>query len=195
MIVLSELRSLSLPRGRFLYRESDDEARYGLFGHLDDARVWIRALRHAPPTRAAGPFERADAVRALRLANVEIPDGCELGPWQDGVGFFPVARLPEPAPDGFPIDPHSLEPSITPYVAEDIEDSGVRGCCAAPSYPPKVKWDARRIAPEGIYVRFPTLRPARVGSLTRMWNAHPSGSLVFAPSGALVGGFFVADLP
>ena len=44
-----------------------------------------------------------------------------------------------------------------------------------------------------IHARHPELRAARVGTLRKAWNAHPELSLVWAPSGSLVGGFHVAD--
>ena len=44
-----------------------------------------------------------------------------------------------------------------------------------------------------IHARHPELRTARVGTLRKAWNAHPELSLVWAPTGVLEGGFYVAD--
>lgn len=205
-IRLSELPSQRVPRGRFLYRESDLGWRYSLYGHKGEQRVWISAVELGDPHRAAGPFEPADGVRALRLANVEIPNGCELGPWQDGLGFFDVSPLPGHPDEWDAVDPAWLEPSVAVYGPEDIQDLGERACCAPPSYPPQVIWDDEDVdveweappdlldfALEPIYRRYPALREARLGSLAQAWNAHPELSLVWAPTGALGGGFYVAD--
>lgn len=195
--LLSELPSQPLPRGRFLYREPDEEGRFGLYGHPSDPRVWISARPLVNPQRAAGPFEPDAGVRALRLANVEIPEGCELGPWQDGLGFFAVAPLPTYPHQWSPIDPAQLEPSITVYGAEDIRDDGDRTCCAPPTYPPRVQWEAPEdllnSISKPVYLKYPFLAQARIGTLSRTWNAHPARSLVWAPTGKLPGGFYVAD--
>lgn len=198
--------SQPLPRGQFLHRDLD-VMRYALFGRNDDPRLWITELDLGDPSRAAGPFEPHEAVRALRLANLSIPDGCELGPWQDGLGFFEIAPLPGHAAEWEMVEPAWLEPSVTRYGPEDITGEVERVCCAPPTSPPGVLWDDEDtedlewesppdlldFALEPIYARHPELRTARVGSLRKAWNGHPELSLVWAPTGSLGGGFYVAD--
>lgn len=53
--------------------------------------------------------------------------------------------------------------------------------------------DLLSFALDPIYRRHPELANTRIGSLSRGWNGHPELSLVWAPSGALAGGFYVAD--
>lgn len=199
---IHERASQSLPRGQFLHRDAEF-VQYALYGRRDDPRLWITMTGLGATKRAAGPFEPHDAVRALRLANLSIPNGCELGPWQDGLGFFQVGPLPGPAHEWIPVQPARLEPSVTPYQGEDIVGEAKRTCCAPPTAPPKVHWseksggdpvpDELALALQAIYARHPALRNARIGSLLRTWNAHPKGSLVWAETGALERGFFVAD--
>lgn len=198
--------SQALPRGQLLHREVD-YAWYGLFGRRDDPRLWITAIDLSSPERAAGPFEPHEAVRALRLANLSIPDGCELGPWQDGIGLFDVSPLPGHPREWDAIEPSWLEPSVTEYTERDITDESEHVCCAPPTAPPPVVWDDEDtedigwetppnlldFALDPIFARHPILRSARVGSLRGAWNGHPDLCMVWAPTGALRGGFFVAD--
>lgn len=200
--------SSSLPQGRFLYRFAD-EPRYGLYRYEDDPRLWITALGAYDRSRSAGPFEPHEAVRALRLANLEIPDGCELGPWQTGLGFFPRVALPEDWYEWTEVHPSRLEPSVTRYGRDDITGETLRICCAPPTYPPKVLWTDKKtkkappsvFAPERlmgiserVFARHPELRTARVGALKKAWNGHPEHSLLWAPTGALEGDFYIADV-
>jgi hypothetical protein len=201
-----DVPSQLLPQGRFLHRVPE-LPRYDLYGRRDDPRLWISAFELSEPSRAAGPFEPHEAVRALRLANLSIPDGCELGPWQDGLGFFEVGRLPGRASEWEPIEPAWLEPSVTRYAAEDITGETVRVCCAPPKSPPDVIWDDEDVedlewesppelldfALKPIYARYPILRTARRGLLANAWNGHPELSLIWAPTGSLEGGFYIAD--
>jgi hypothetical protein len=201
------LPSQTLPRGRFLYRVPDLPM-FELLGRRDDPRLWITMFEQLDTARAAGPFEPHEAVRALRLANLSIPEGCELGPWQDGLGFFAVAPLPGATADWEPVEPAWLEPSVTRYGPEDIaDDEEPRACCAPPTAPPALVWDDEDDEDMGwesppdlldfalrpIHARYPDLVTARLGLLVSAWNGHPENSLVWAPTGSLDGGFFVAD--
>ena len=80
-------------------------------------------------------------------------------------------------------------------------------CCAPPTAPPDVLWNDKDVddptwgsppdlldfALRPIRARYPFLKDARVGSLRGAWNGHPELCLIWAPSGSLEGGFFVAD--
>lgn len=205
-VSLLRLTSQRLPRGQFLHRELD-YTRYELFGRQDDARLWITAHDLEAPERAAGPFEPHDAVRAIRLANLSVPDGCELGPWQDGLGLFEIAPLPGDPREWSPVEPAWLKPSVTTYEERDITGSPERICCAPPTTPPPVVWDDEDteesdweappdlldFALNPIYAAHPHLRSARVGSLRSAWNGHPEICMVWAPSGAVGGAIVVAD--
>jgi len=201
-----DLPSQRLPRGQFLHRALE-YPRYELYGRRDDPRLWLTAFDLMLPDRAAGPIEPHEAVRALRLANLAIPEGCELGPWQDGLGFFETAPLPGHPQGWEPVDAAWLEPSVTPYRGEDITGQAQRLCCAPPTSPPDVLWDDEDegdptwhsppdlldFALRPINARYPLLQSARIGSLRGAWNGHPDLCLVWAPNGSLEGGFFVAD--
>lgn len=198
---LHDVPSLALPRGQFLYREADSPT-FQLVRRIGDERLWMTALDFSATKRSAGPFEPREAVRALRLADLSIPDGCELGPWQDGLGFFPIHPLPGDLHEWSRVAPASLEPSVTRYERDDISGEKVASCCAVPTKPPRVTWDRiesaerARLEPalNRIRARHAVLKHARMGLLKRTWNAHPKNSLVLAPTGALDGGFYVADL-
>lgn len=129
----------ALPQGRFLY-QAGDEPTYGLFGRHDVIGLWISARHLIRPNRSAGPFETGTALRALRLANVSIPDGCALGPWQDGLALFAVTSLPEPFYNFRPVEPRTLEPSMTSYGSEDLAGEVANVRCAPPTAPPKATW-------------------------------------------------------
>lgn len=201
-----DLPSQPLPRGRFLYREAD-YPRFALYGRRDDPRLWISAFDLEAPERSAGPFEPHEAVRARRIANLVVPNGCELGPWQDGLGMFAIAPLPGREAEWDEVELAWLEPSVTPYGLEDITGAAACACCAPPTYPPDVAWDDEDDGDEGwdapadlldfafepIFARWPALRAARSGWTRAAWNGHPEACPVWAPSGALEGGFFVAD--
>lgn len=200
------LTSQRLPRGQILHRELDYTL-YGLFGRQDDPRLWITGLDLEAPQIAAGPFEPHDAVRALRLANLSVPDGCELGPWQHGLGLFDVAPLPGHPHEWHPVEPSWLEPSVTAYEEGDITGSPERICCAPPTTPPPVLWDDEDteesdweappdlldFALNPIFAAHPHLRHARVGSLEAAWNGHPDCCMVWAPAGGVGGAIVVAD--
>lgn len=201
-----DIPSQRLPRGQFLHRETELPF-FALYGRKDDPRLWVTMLDLLDTSRAAGPFEPHEAVRVLRLANLSIPDGCELGPWQDGLGFFEVAPLPGDSAEWDHVEPAWLEPSVSRYGHEDITGETERVCCAPPTAPPDVLWededaedpdwetppDLLDFALDPIYARYPELREARVGTLRKAWNAHPELALVWAPTGSLEGGFYVAD--
>ncbi|AKV00113.1 hypothetical protein AKJ09_06776 [Labilithrix luteola] len=200
-MTIHDVPSLALPRGQFLQQEAD-APKFELVRRIDDARLWITAFDFSAPKRSAGPFEPHEAVRALRLANLSIPDGCELGPWQDGLGFFLIHPLPGDLHEWSHVAPDSLEPSVTRYERDDISGEKVSSCCAAPTKPPRVTWERIESAEpalldvtlKAVHARHVELKHARLGALKRAWNGHPKNSLVWAPTGALDGGFYVADL-
>jgi hypothetical protein len=204
---LDSIASQSLPRGQFLHSETE-YPRYALYGRKDDPRLWITSFELSEPGRSAGPFEPDEAVRALRLANLSIPDGCELGPWQDGLGFFEIRSLPGHPSEWDEVEAAWLEPSVTRYLPEDITGETERVCCAPPTAPPDVIWDDEDeedleweappdlldFALKPIHRRYPELASARIGSLRSAWNGHPELSLVWAPAGTVeAGAFYVAD--
>lgn len=189
-----------LPRGRLLYRQPDEPALHALYRGEEDSRLWLSRAEFPQPDVAAGPFDLRDAVRAWRLSNVLVPDGCELVAWQTGIVLFRVRPLPAALHVWRRVDLAALEPSLSRYGGGDI--SGESGeCSGAPTYPPRVAWvngdaaltPAARSALEAIRVGHAELQQARVGMLKREWNAHPVGSLVLLPGAVLESGFFVVD--
>lgn len=186
------------PRGRLLYRPSDD-ARYIVVRHDRTGALWLIEDGWTAQSRAAGPFHPNDVLRALRLASTLVPDGCELGPWQPGICLFPPATLPRPH-EWSRFDSTWLPPSVSRYSAADVSGAVHETCCSPPLDEPRVAWGAAPpgAAPEELLAlareRHPDLAPTRTGTLHRAWNAHPAGSPVLARTETLEGPFLVVDL-
>ena len=190
-----------LPSGRFLYAEAERQL-YDVYRSNTAIGLWISTREYPSSERAAGPFDPNDALRALRLANLSIPDGCELGPWQTGLGFFELRSMPGSFAMWSKVDPQSLPPSITRYEYAHVTGEA-RGCCAPPTSAPKVQWEERQKGVlagtseenlEGILTRAPVLARSLRGLLKHAWNGHPQASLLFASGKRFDGGFYVVDL-
>jgi hypothetical protein len=187
-------------RGRILYKEAGHQPfvvlrhdRSGLFFLAEDS--WTER------SACAGPFEPGDVLRAWRLANVRVPEGCERGPWQWGIEMLQPTPLPH-APDAWSrFEAAWLSPSVSSYSRADIDGVVNETCCAPPHDEPRVSWgkapasvdlgELRRLAmsqcPDAADL-------GHAGLLERSWNAHPAGSLVLGRSaGSSV--FVVVDLP
>lgn len=190
----------TLPQGRVLYRHADVEPfvvlrhdRLKLFYLIEDG--W------SSRTPAVGPFDPNDVLRAWRLTNVRIPDGCERGPWQWGTGFFRAAALPHPGHEWSAYETSWLPPSVSPYLASDVDRVVNESCCAAPHDEPRVTWNDPPASLDLIHLRtlatdrFPDVVGDAAGVLKQEWNAHPAGSLVLAKETRLCETFVVIDLP
>ena len=130
---------VALPSGRLLYRRQD-AARYVVVQRAGPEELWITLDGFAPAARAAGPFRPADTLRALRLAHTQIPEGCERGPWTDGLTQFDPTNLPGHASDWSALDPQALPPTLSRYHVVDIDGGGGEACCSPPRIPPSVAW-------------------------------------------------------
>jgi len=151
---------VSLPRGRILYRTADERP-FVLLLHEPTRALYLAPDGWTRDSLVAGPFAEHDALRAWRLANMRIPEGCERGPWQWGIALFERRSLPFPPHEASAFDPSWLPPSTTRYADADTDGVVNEVCCGAPRDEPHVRWtDATR------------------GELAREWNAHPAGSRV-----------------
>jgi hypothetical protein len=189
---------VALPTGRLLYAEADASP-FVIVRHDRSGALFVVEDGWRDGAIALGPFHPRDVLRALRLANVRVPEGCERGPWRWGTGLFPASRLPHPAGEWSAFAPAWASPSASHYRAEDV-DRVVNEICCAPSHePPRVRWsDAPAVDAEIrdlVLARFPDAGLDVAGVLDRAWNAHPRGSLVLAATPLLAPSFAIADLP
>jgi hypothetical protein len=187
-----------VPSGRLLYRTLD-RARYVAVTSRTSG-LWIVEEGWTAESRAAGPFRPNDALRAVRLANVAVPEGCELGPWQEGIGLFVREPLPGHPNDWSRVDAAWLPPSVSRYAGTDMERVINESCCARPSDPPRIDWhaqstDEERAARELVAIRCPDLDLGAFGLLARAWNIHPSGSPALTETASSSGNVVIVDLP
>src|SRR5262245_57607309 len=125
----TEARS-ALPTGRLLYRASDPEVtRFVVVQHDRTGELRIVEDGWSPGSDAAGPFEPGDVLRAFRLANTSVPNGCELGPWEPGITLFRREKLPGHPDDWSRLDPAWLPPSVTRYGESDVDHVVNETCC------------------------------------------------------------------
>lgn len=187
-----------LPQGRLLYRTSDALC-YVVVSRGRSDELWLVEEGWTAASRAAGPFDPGDALRALRLAGTMVPEGCEKGPWQGGIHVFPHNRLPRG--DWAPVEPALLGASVSRYRGSQMGEVVNEICCMPSADPPRVDW--RQSSPsfllssvsDVVANRLPDLRWAHIGVLTRTWNAHPVGSPILAEDRELKGAFAIVDLP
>ena len=190
-------RRLSLPRGRLLYREPDTIT-YVVVQHIRTREHWIVEDGWSDDSKAAGPFSPDDLLRAVRLANTSVPDGCELGPWQPGIRLFEPTRLPGHSNDWTRVETAWLSRTVALYSESDTTQVSNERCCEAPTDIPRVRVepslsttdldDLVRTRAHGAQLRY-------IGVLRRPWNAHPEGSPVYGRSTDLDEAFAVVDLP
>jgi hypothetical protein len=183
-----------LPRGRVLYRREDD-APFVILRHERSGAFHLSREGWTSTTLAAGPFEAKDVLRAWRLANVRIPEGCERGPWQWGSGFFALGTLPFAESEWAIFDPAWATPSVSHYETTDIDEVVNETCCAPPHDEPRVDWSASPMSDEELLALVGGPRDDVVGVLEREWNVHPKGSVVVASRAKLADRFAVVDLP
>lgn len=193
------LEPARLPHGRLRYRWRGDPqfvivvaARLG--GH------WIVEDGWSKQSRCAGPFLPNEALRALRLSNTYVPNGCELGPWQLGLELFSTGELPAHPQDWSRFAPAWLPPGVSFYRSEDLDVVVNESCCAPPTERPTlIRGEAPGYASNELEALVrgrsegTALEPR--GVLGREWNAHPTGSPVWAAAEGLERGFAVVDLP
>lgn len=188
-----------LPSGRLLYEQSKE--RLFVVISRNHEEYWLVQDGWAIGDEAAGPFRSYDILRAYRLANTLVPDGCELGPWQYGIALFSLGSLPGKNNDWSHCEPNWLTPSVSLYSAADILDVPSEGCCVVPTDKPRVNWlpaDAVTKVDsliELVRSRYPGLVLPAMATLIRSWNVHPIGSPLFAESKLFGGTFVVVDLP
>ena len=190
---------LSLPSGRVLYRLAD-EIRYVVVSRGSDKGFWIVENGWATGSFAAGPFHPHDVLRAFMLANTIVPEGCELGPWQSGIGLFERSSLPGHAHDWSIVDPAWLEPSICLYSEAAMVTVVNESCCTPAQDRPRIDWtavadSARAEIQRLVNARFPAMNVNEVGLLKRPWDVHVAGSPVVARTMELRGEFGVVDQP
>jgi hypothetical protein len=188
----------TLPVGRLLYRPLDESA-YVAVSRAGDEAYWVVADAWTSDQRAAGPFRSGDALRALRLANTMVPEGCELMPWQPGIELFRPRPLPGHANDWSRVEPSWLGASVSRYTEDAISTVINESCCAPARDQPRIDWtidatsktEAQRLA----LAQFPDMDVSQVGVLKRLWNVHPAGSPVVAGTRELLGEFVIIDQP
>jgi hypothetical protein len=189
-----------LPTGRLLVQAAEGQG-FAIVASPRREGFWIVPEGWRAGAGAAGPFRASDILRAYRLANMMVPDGCELGPWQTGIGLFPPATLPGRTDEWDRVDPGWLPPSVSRYSAEDVREDSERLCCAPPTDKPRLErvpgGEDPTIADSAALVAslfgagaFPV-----AATLSRAWNAHPAGSPVFAEGADLTSVFLVIDVP
>src|SRR5436309_2889844 len=122
-------RQSVVPTGRLLYRPSDD-THYVVVQQDRTGELRIVEGGWSFDSAAAGPFHPDDVLRAWRLANTSVPDGCELGPWQPGIALFTRAKLPGHPNDWSRLEAAWLSPSVTRYSESDIRQVINEICCA-----------------------------------------------------------------
>lgn len=137
--------------------------------------------------RAAGPFREDQILRAVRVANAGVIDGCELVGSKPG--FLELAPFLLPTRDDWEeVSTADLPMSITVYSADDA--APCQGCCTVFDAWPRIS-----------QVRLKDLTPSEraaiadsplVGRLRKGWNMHPSGSLI-GYSYAIETGFVILD--
>ncbi len=189
-----------LPAGRLLSQPAEDEGRFVVVESRRRAEYWIVSAGWRTGSIAAGPFRPCDVLRAHRLANTLVPDGCELGPWQHGLSLFQPSALPGQADDWARVDPSWLPPSVSQYTAADVREVPARACCAPPADRPRLDWLAAselggfERGEALIEALYPEHKSTAIATLSRSWNVHPPGSPLFAAHKSLDGEFFVIDL-
>jgi hypothetical protein len=119
---------------------------------------------------ALGPFGGRQVVRAYRVALTPVIDGCELGSLQ--LAFDQLAPTRPRWKNGLLVAPADLPPSVTMYDAAAL--APCRGCCTVFDAPPPVQWEPHLLAPVDLGRSY-----AHGGRMTRPWNAHFEGALVF----------------
>lgn len=195
-----DTKNLQIPIGRLLYRAGDDNP-FVVLQHNPTQQLYIGPEgwdSNSEVTRSLAP---QDALRALRLANVNVPDGCELGPWQRGIGLFETMTLSFPVDEYVQIEAAWLLPALSQYSMALVNETEDVTCCAPPHHKPKIKWDVIHSEysldelQEMAHAKFGSKDLTVAGELTDEWNAHPSGSIVIATPMRLTGDFIVVDLP
>jgi hypothetical protein len=189
---------VDLPAGRVLYRPIA-ETRYVLVGHPLFG-IWLTEEGWTPRSRGVGPFRPEQALRAARLVNTQVPQGCELGPWQSGLELFVSSPLPAHANDWQRIEEDWLPPAVSRYVPADVDGVVNETCCATPADRPRVDFapaDPSRLSEtrHRVDTEWPELAPTIGGLLLRPWNAHPAGSVLWSGSRDFQRDFAVVDLP
>ncbi len=199
-----------LPQGRLLYWPSSATS-YVLVRRHATGELYITHRGWRRGSESAGPFLEREALRAVRLANTAVPEGCQLHTWSRGITLFDRGPLPGAAADWALYDLSLLPPSITAYTAEDANGVVEDRCCAPPRDPPKVEWAealrdgvAKLLAERGVRHVWGDLPPnppseplpgEHVGRLREPWNVHPKGSWVVAEGASFERSFLVIDLP
>ena len=186
----------ALPRGLLLYK-STEAPQYVLVRARGRQEYWVVEESWTSRSLAAGPFRAEDALRAYRLANTLVPEGCERGPWQTGIQMLSLKSIPVGANEWEPVASNWLPPSITEYEESDFDKVSNELCCSPAIIRPQVRWrDAQDPALED---SIDAALQGRVfpesGALRREWNVHPAGSPVVAVAKELGGRFVVVDVP
>jgi hypothetical protein len=190
-------RRVPLPIGRLLYREADTMT-HVVVQHVRSREHWIVEEGWSGESEAAGPFSPDDLLRAVRLANTSVPDGCELGPWQSGIRLFGPTRLPGHSNDWTRVETAWLSRTVTLYSESDITQVTNETCCEAPKDIPRVRVEPSLPTADLdalVRTRAPGLQLRCMGVLRCPWNAHPEGSPVYSRSIDLDQAFAAIDLP
>lgn len=189
-----------LPAGRLLYKPTES-VRYLLVSRGRPGELWLVEDGWTAESDAAGPFHPEDALRAFRLANTMVPEGCELGPWQPGIALFARSKLPSHPGGWARMDATWLPPSVSRYSSSDMNEVVHETCCTPAGDRPRIRWSVgdTTVDPDLIgdlvRARYPELRLNRGGTLSRAWNIHPEASPVLAEDEDMKGAFVVVDLP
>jgi hypothetical protein len=199
MSTLDPMTMQNLPRGRLLYKPGEAMS-YVVVKDVRTPGLWLVEDGWTADSEAAGPFREEEGLRAFRLANTIVPEGCELGPWRSGLGLFKRTRLPGHPNDWSRVDAAWLTPSVSRYVRAELDSIVNETCCAPPKDEPRLDWGAvpgRNWTSwsDVVLGQHPDLQARQVGLLSKAWNVHPKGSVVVATDRAFSGDFAIVDLP
>lgn len=156
----------------------------GIAAYRAHPDAWWIVVEH----EMIGPFDARSILRAVRVACTPIPDGCERFGSILAVSEFRPRRPLRKGPRWRAFDENELPISVTVYDRAAL--APVSGCVTTFDALPQVAWDA-----SNHWQPFLDQRPARGGRLTKAWNAHPAGSLLFAEASGLGAGFTIVDAP
>lgn len=183
--------AIVLPAGVLLYKPST-ERRYRTLKRLRGGEHWIVGDGWSVGAPSIGPLIDAQLLRAVRVAESLVPQGCELGPWQDGFYLFDPTPLPGTVNEWEDFDLSWAPPSVTQYDASMMSLFANDACCGGTPRSPDIRWNGVDVGSAAEHSLPDAYR--WTGALTREWNVHPAGSPVYSTARGTDDAFVVVDL-